>query len=338
MNYGFYKVEEDWQLPCTHPDCIATREAMKDVMRFWLDRGCDGFRVDMASSLVKNDREKKGTCALWKNVREMLDRDYPEAALVAEWCDPMKSLKAGFHCDFYLNRPENGYYSLFRDVDAPDGEDRSFFSPEGRGDITRFVDEYLSMYAPTKRYGYISFLTCNHDTKRLAGRLDERTLKLAYAFLFTMPGVPFLYYGDEIGMRYQKDLVSKEGGYERTGSRTPMQWTQQKNAGFSDAASVRLYLPVDGKPGAPCVETQEGRKDSLLHTVRSIIRFRQGQEDLRADGPFQVLYAESGKYPFVYRRGRFILGVNPSARQAEAPVSCSGKIVFSIGEKAEIDF
>ena len=75
LNYGFYRIDQPWQLPVDHPDCIATREAMKDVMRFWLDLGCDGYRVDMASSLVKNDDEKKsGTSAIWRNVREMLDR------------------------------------------------------------------------------------------------------------------------------------------------------------------------------------------------------------------------------------------------------------------------
>lgn len=73
LNFGFYHVNEDWQLPMDHPDCLATREAMKDVMRFWLDQGCDGFRVDMAYSLVKNDDEKKtGTSMIWREVREML--------------------------------------------------------------------------------------------------------------------------------------------------------------------------------------------------------------------------------------------------------------------------
>ena len=52
LNYGFLNRTEDWQLPPDHPDCIATREAMKDIIRFWLDHGCDGFRVDMADSLV----------------------------------------------------------------------------------------------------------------------------------------------------------------------------------------------------------------------------------------------------------------------------------------------
>ena len=82
LNYGFLKPTENWQLPVDHPEAIATREAMKDVMRFWLDHGCDGFRVDMAASLVKHDDEQKsGTSAIWRNVREMLDREYPEATM-----------------------------------------------------------------------------------------------------------------------------------------------------------------------------------------------------------------------------------------------------------------
>ena len=68
-----------------------------------------------------------------------------------------------------------------------------------------------------------------------------RELKLAYSFLFTMPGNPFLYYGDEIGMRYQ-NLPTKEGGYTRTYSRTPMQWDNTENCGFSTAVAKDLYL------------------------------------------------------------------------------------------------
>ena len=63
---------------------VATREALKDVMRFWLSRGCDGFRVDMAGSLVKNDEDQKGNIALWQNIRAFLDEEYPEAAMVSE--------------------------------------------------------------------------------------------------------------------------------------------------------------------------------------------------------------------------------------------------------------
>ncbi len=334
LNYGFLNCEESWQLPTDHPDCIATLEAMKDVMRFWLDHGCDGFRVDMAGSLVKNDDEQKsGTCALWRNVRKMLDNEYPEAAIVAEWDDPMKSLPAGFHMDFYLNSC-NGYTSLLRDYAGANGvrqEDHSFFRRDAGGDIMRFLDDYLPKYLATRDYGYFCMLTGNHDTIRAAYSLTERELKLAYAFLFTMPGVPYLYYGDEIGMRYQ-ELPTKEGGYFRTGSRTPMQWDRTKNAGFSTAPADALYLPIDSDANAPNVESQEEDSDSLLHTIRKLLSLRHAYADLQADAEFSVIYAEHGQTPFVYSRGSLLLAVNPSGKKVSAPVNTDKKdIIYSIG-------
>ena len=289
----------------------------------------------MADSLVKDDDAKKsGTGAIWKGVREMLNRDYPEAALVSEWSNPELSLEYGFHCDFYLNHEGNGYYSLFRDVDRDSGGQRSYFSSEGHGDIMKFLDDYLPKYDRTKREGYISFITCNHDTPRMSRDFTERELKLAYSFLFLMPGVPFLYYGDEIGMKYLGSLKSKEGGYERTGSRTPMQWNgAQSNAGFSEAPADRLYLPVDTSGDAPSVNSQSGREDSLLNTVRAAIRLRHENACLHADGPFGVVYAEPGRYPFLFRRGDFLFLFNPSEKAAEAPVRVAGDMVFSVGEQ-----
>ena len=336
LNYGFLKTEEHWQLPCDHPDAIATREALKDIMRFWLDHGCDGFRVDMAASLVKNDDEKKtGTSAIWKNIREMLDKDYPDAAMVSEWSNPPLALRAGYHMDFYLNHPGGGYATLLRDYQkdfsvASDAKDDSYFKKDADRDINRFLDEYVKWYEDTKDIGYISMLTCNHDTLRPRFNLSPDELKLAYAFIFTMPGVPFLYYGDEIGMRYL-DLPTKEGGYFRTGSRTPMQWTAGKNLGFSEGCADALYLPVDPAADAPTVEAQESDPDSLLNVTRKIIALRHAETDLQADAPFEVICAEKDK-PFVYRRGGIVLAVNPSGKEMTVKVPASGKKpLFTIG-------
>jgi glycosidase len=337
LNYGFNEITESWQLPYTHPDCLSTREALKDVIRFWLSSGADGFRVDMADSLVKNDDEKTATGQIWMDIREMLDREYPEAALISEWSCPERSLKYGFHSDFYLNHVGNGYYTLFRNKDEETGEQKSFFSKEGKGDITLFTEDYLKKYNSSKKFGYISFFTCNHDTPRMSREFDDRELSLAYAFIFTMPGVPFLYYGDEIGMKFTEKLVSKEGGYSRTGTRTPMQWSNGKNLGFSSVVADKLYLPVDKSASAPTVEDQLKNNNSLLGTVKKIIELRHNNEALQADGDFEVLYAEKNKYPFVYRRGNFVIAVNPSLREAYAPVKISGEVVFSIGEVPELN-
>ena len=144
LNYGFYQPdpEQKWQQPMDAEGPIATREALKDIMRFWLDAGCDGFRVDMAGSLVKNDPESKGTIALWQNIREFLDEEFPDAAMVSEWGEPDKSLIGGFHMDFLLHFGPSHYNDLFR-CDHP------YFSKDAEGSAKEFVAAYQANYAKT---------------------------------------------------------------------------------------------------------------------------------------------------------------------------------------------
>ena len=179
-------------------------------------------------------------------------------------------------------------------------------------------------------------MTCNHDTIRPGYSLDEQELKLAYALIFTFPGVPFLYYGDEIGMKYL-EVPTKEGGYERTGSRTPMQWDGSANLGFSAADESDLYLPVDDSEDAPTVASQENDPSSLLNTVRSVIALRHQEEDLHADAPLQIICSEPGK-PFIYQRGLLLCVVNPEGKELETTLPhdvaehIHGEIQFEIGD------
>ena len=205
LNYGFYKPDKPWQQSFDDPGPQATLEAMKDVMRFWLKMGCDGFRVDMAGSLVKNDEEGKGTIRLWQNVRKFLNEEFPDAAMVSEWGEPDKSLQGGFHMDFLLHFGPSHYMDLFR-CEEP------FFSSSGKGNIAEFVHTYQKNYEKSECKGLICIPSGNHDMARLARRLQGDELKIAFAFLLSMPGAPFIYYGDEIGMRYVEGLTSVEGG------------------------------------------------------------------------------------------------------------------------------
>ncbi|MBR5340228.1 MAG: glycosylase [Lachnospiraceae bacterium] len=328
LNYGFKEITHpEWQLPTDHPDCKKTVEAVKDVMRFWLSRGADGFRVDMADSLVKNDDDRKSaTSAIWREIREMLDREYPEAAFISEWSNPDLSLKAGFHADFQLDHGDNWYHTLCRaGLWGEEGPKAPVFSPEGNGDVTHYLDRFLREQKNAEGRGYLSFITCNHDTPRLSATLTPEERRLASAFLLLMPGAPFVYYGDEIGMRYQDGLRSKEGGYQRTGSRTPMQWAPGKNLGFSTAAAEDLYLPVDPLPDAPTVEAEEKDPDSMLYLFRRVLAFRKKHEELHADGALTPVCAEKGKYPFVFRRDRFLICVNPTLTLREAEVNAELK-------------
>ncbi len=104
LNYGYAQPDptKPWQLPVSHPAVQEVRQELKNIIRYWLDLGADGFRVDMAGSLVKNDPDLKETMKLWHEVREMFDSEYPDAVLMSEWSDPQKSILGGFHVDFML--------------------------------------------------------------------------------------------------------------------------------------------------------------------------------------------------------------------------------------------
>ena len=339
LNYGFHEITHpEWQLPCDHPDCLATAEAMKDVMRFWLDKGADGFRVDMADSLVKNDDDKIATAKIWRGVRDMLDTEYPNAAMVAEWCNPERAINnAGFHMDFYLDHYGNGYSRLFR---YGEFGDQAVFNPNGKGDIKAFADEYLPNYEKTKDNGYISFMTNNHDMPRVTAYRDKEAIKLVNAFIFTMPGVPFLYYGDEIGMRYVEGLKSVEGGYNRTGSRSPMQWDDSTNAGFSSAPASDLYITMDPGKDRPTAKAQMADPDSLYHEVKKLIQIRQSSKALLSRGTIEFVYAEKNQYPLAYVREaeceKVLVIINPSDKEQSFPYSAELKdALYTIGGKAE---
>jgi len=332
LNYGFYDITQPaWQRAWDSPEALDTRGALKDIMRFWLDKGIDGFRVDMADSLVKNDEEKIATAALWRDVRAMMDSDYPDAVLISEWSNPQRAIvNAGFDADFYLDHPGNGYNALFRKKVGDDN--LSFFADHAHGDIEEFLADYFLGYNCSKEHGYISFITNNHDMPRAPFYMSDDIIRLSHAFIMTMPGVPFVYYGDEIAMRYRTDLVSKEGGYSRTGARTPMQWSREKNCGFSDAEEDRLYLPVDKSEDAPTVEDQQGKKGSVYENLRALIALRREYPELSNDSDFEVVYAKPHAYPFVYRRGSFTAFVNPSDNAETVGYSMSGaEVIYLIG-------
>ena len=143
-----------------------------------------------------------------------------------------------------------------------------------------------------------------------------------------MPGAPFLYYGDEIGMAYRW-LPTKEGGYHRTGSRTPMQWDNSANLGFSTAESDKLYLPVDPNPNGSTVESQEADPNSMLHFVRKLIALRQSHEDLGNYSTFAV--HQIGKRLFAYKRGSYLVAVNPGLNAEELELDGKYEVVYTIG-------
>lgn len=342
LNYGFSKVTDSWQYSIDSKEAFATQDAMIDVMRYWLSMGVDGFRVDMAACLVKNDDNEVGTQAAWKRMFEIIRKEYKDAVFVSEWSHPTRALKCGFNMDFYLDHGwdgGNGYHHLLRDQDIDLNtykikEDNSYFKTDSSQSPIPFLKEYLKNYEQTKEDGYISFITDNHDMIRTSKFFTDREIRLIYAFIFTMPGVPFLYYGDEIGMRYL-ELPTKEGGYHRTGSRTPMQWDTTANLGFSKGLKGSLYLPVDGAKDAPTVETSLKDSNSLYYHVQRLIALRHTHKDLQSINNFEVYYASETSKLFAYKRGKFIIVLNPCSKENALEIKEKYQMVYSLGDVSQ---
>lgn len=312
LNYGFLNPTLPWQQPIDAPGPRATLEELKNIMRFWLSMGCDGFRVDMAGSLVKHDPDSRGTIRLWQEIRAFLDEEFPAAAMVSEWGEPDKSLQGGFHMDFLLHFGPSHYNDLFRCAEP-------FFSQRGKGDVSAFVQKYLENYEKSQCKGLICIPSGNHDMDRLSRSIQGDSLKIAFAFLLSMPGAPFIYYGDEIGMRYIENVPSVEGGYNRTGSRSPMQWDSTVNAGFSAAPKEKLYIRQDESADRPTAAAQMADENSLYHEIRRLIAVRQAHTALQSKGKIEFVYAEKDAYPLAYLRSsddeRILVVINPADRE-----------------------
>lgn len=305
FNYGWNKIEyPEWQIPFGDKRTEPAKNFLKSVMRFWLQKGVDGFRVDMADSLVKGDDDKTKTMELWREFkRDVFEKDYPEAVLVSEWSNPKRSLACGFDADFVLDHWDNCFHRLVRSTESTRGKavlnggDFSFF----KKDLLERIDD------ANQNNGYLAFISGNHDTPRIASFLDKKPLRIFYMMLYTLPGTPFLYYGDEIGMVH-RDLPSKDGGYQRTGDRTPMQWSDEPQRGFS--TSKELYLPVGDDEAS--VASQEQNPKSLLIYIRRLIAIRNNNEELRSRD-FQLEICDDASKIIAYRRGTIRVVINLSS-------------------------
>ncbi|MEV4612629.1 alpha-amylase family glycosyl hydrolase [Kitasatospora sp. NPDC049258] len=332
LNFGYARTDpaEPWRQPVDAEGPRANRAALRAIMAHWLGLGVAGFRVDMASSLVKDDPGTVETGRLWTELRGWLDQRHPDAALLAEWGDPARSVPAGFHADFFLQfggdtdgRPLRSLWQNGAGTDQ-DGwpAEPCYFDADGKGDFGVFLDAWRAADRAVGSAGRISLPTSNHDFSRLAcGPRTRDQLAPAFAFQLTWPTLPAIYYGDEIGMRYVPGLPDTEGStlgprYNRAGSRTPMQWDAGPGAGFSTATD--LYLPLDPAADRPDVATQRADESSLLHQVRHLIALRRTHPELGTHGEVEVLHTG---YPLAYTRGdRFLIVVNPRRAPATLPL------------------
>ena len=276
FNYGFNNIDRPWQMSYEDPRTYQAREYMISVMRHWLSLGADGFRVDMADSLVKNDPEKVATIKVWEYMFSKIRKEYPNAYFVSEWSNPKQSLEAGFDADFVLDHWDNFFHQMVRSNEYTRGT--SLFNG---GDKMESVinDMKYRFEEASKHSAYLAVISGNHDTPRIADSLDFNRLKMFYLFQMAMPGTPFIYYGDELMMKTMP-LDSKDGGYQRTGVRIPMIWdNQNKNHGFSNT-DKETYLPFYDENKISVVDAIKD-EDSLYHFIKKLIALRKENEGLR---------------------------------------------------------
>ncbi|MCA0217711.1 MAG: maltose alpha-D-glucosyltransferase [Actinobacteria bacterium] len=278
----------------------AVREATLNVVRHWMDLGVDGIRLDAIPYLFEseegNGEGEPKTHEFLKEIRAMVDRDYPGRVLIAEanqWPSEVVEFfgtedEPECHMAFDFPVMPRIFYAL-RSQNASElvrvlSETHEVPSAAAWGVFLRNHDELtLEMVSEEYRqamYGWYAYdprMRSNVGIRRrLAPLLDNSRaeLELAHALLFSLEGSPFLYYGDEIGMGDNIWLP------DRDASRTPMQWTPDRNAGFSSADPGKLYLPVVQSLAynytSINVEAQLAQSRSLLNWVRNVIHVRKG--------------------------------------------------------------
>ena len=350
LNYGFSdaKPEFSWQIPVGDPRLKPLREEIRQVMKFHLDAGCDGFRVDMAFSLVKGRTGRdEALRELWLDWSSWMKKNYPDAVLVAEGGRPEFAFDCGFDSDFLLSwkTPKHANTAMFRaeaylphtDRLEP-GSPRSFFCRESSGNSRDFMDEVDALLAHDGGEARFTIVTGDHDETRLCRQRTVDELRVVFTGIFTLPGRPVLYYGDEIGMRYLPQIGNIEGSYSRGGSRSPMQWEKGEKAGFSAADPAKFYITVDPDPERPCVADQENDPDSLLNFTRKLIALRHAHPALGAEGKLRRLVSEHADAPLAYERTlggeRFLVAVNPAAKARKFELALDGRPerIVGVGE------
>jgi alpha-glucosidase len=323
------------------------QRAMLDVLRFWLDRGVDGFRIDALRQLVKDD----------------LFRDNPPNPEYVPGDDPYRALVPHYTTD----RPEVlALIALMRDL-ADRYEDRvligevyapiprlvTYYGVDGRGvhlpfnfhliltpwnarRIAALIEEYE---AAIPAGGWPNWVLGNHDRSRIASRVGPAQARVAAMLLLTLRGTPTLYNGDELGMTdvpippelvqdpWELNVPGK--GLGRDPVRTPMQWSAEPQAGFTTG---QPWLPVAADFPTVNVAREANDATSLLTLHRRLLLLRRATEAF-AVGHYRALEAEGDILAYRREAGgrRFLVVLNLGHEQQRFDAGTSGRIVLTTG-------
>jgi alpha-glucosidase len=342
--YHAYLVRQP-DLNWRNPD---VRAAMHDVLRTWLDRGVDGFRIDAARQLIKDDRlrdnpvnpdyraglppyeelvpryttDRPEVLDVLAGLRSVVRRQRPDALLMAEMYLPIERLVHyyGAHDDG-VHLPSNMHL-----ISEP-------WTAEAIGAL---VHRYEAALPPD---AWPNWVLSNHDRSRVASRLGSAQARVAAMLLLTLRGTPLVYYGDEIGMldvpvppELVQDPVEKQLpgiGVGRDPERSPMRWTGDVHGGFC-APDVTPWLPMADEDRKVNVADSASDPGSMLSLYRSLIALRQSSPEL-ALAPYEPLVAADGV--LAYRRGPFTVALNFTGSPRTVPQVDGG--VVRVGTSAD---
>ena len=306
--HAFLKEQPDlnWRNP-------QVQKAMLDVMRFWLDRGVDGFRVDVMWHMIKDEHFRDNPpnlgyqqhMATYDQLLPVYSTDQPEVHDIVRM---MRKL-----VDAYDERMIIGeIYLPIHKLVAYYGEDRTgahlpfnfqlLTLPWDAQQISAAIAEYEGALPDE---GWPNWVLGNHDQPRIASRVGSEQARVAAMLLLTLRGTPTIYYGDEIGMRDvpippneirdPQGLNMPDKNLSRDPARTPMQWDNRPNAGFSEH---RPWLRPDRNFQTQNVRVQENDPGSMLSLYKRLIRLRQSETSLHT-GAYIPVYCDHQMISFI---------------------------------------
>ncbi len=343
--HAFLKEQPDlnWRNP-------GLRAAMIDVLRFWLDRGVDGFRIDVLWHIVKAEGLPDNPLnPAWgphlgerDRMLQLHSTDQPEAHEIA--------------AEFRALADRYGDRALIGEIFLPNDRLAAWYGTPARPEVhlpfnfallenpwdaavlKRVIAEYEASIPP---WGWPNWVIGSHDAPRIAARIGEAQARVAAMLLLTLRGTPTLYQGDELGigevaipadrLRDPRELREPGLGLGRDRSRTPMPWDAGPQAGFSTAADTWLPLPDDWP--IRNVAAQEGEAGSMLSLYRALLALRRERPAL-AVGDFALVDSEDGvlAYERRYEGERLGIALNLTAEARALPFE--GRTLLSTLHKA----
>ncbi len=348
----FYLHSFDVKQPDLNWENQEVREAIKNAMRFWLDKGIDGFRVDAVNHMGKDPEFKDnpknpfyvpGVGSNFGSLDHIYSKDWPNhydylAEMAAVLKEPQYQNSPRFMVtEAYpvTQEPIREYLNYYKNVDplvsAPfnfHGLIMSWEADSWRG----FLDEFHTTLDNFNELCAASYAFGNHDKPRLATRLGDQAARSAAVLLLTLPGMAFVYNGEELGMKngkIPKSLVkdpAAKSGEGRDPQRTPLQWSTGKNAGFTTADQP--WLPVNDDYKENNIQVERKDPSSYLSLYQTLCKLRNTSTAIKT-GRFKTIHTgHESVLGYTRSNGKksHIILVNFSEQQVEAKLPATIKV------------